>query len=65
MSEYFSSHISFYLYITRAFSDLGWSNFIPPILKTTVFGFIIGTVSAYFSYNTNEGRKRRWPGCDS
>ncbi len=55
MSEYFSSHISFYLYITRAFSDLGWANFIPPVLKTAVFGFIIGTVSSYFGYNTNEG----------
>jgi len=55
MSEYFSSHISFYLYITRAFSNLEWSNFIPPTLKTAVFGFIIGVVSSYFGYTTNEG----------
>ena len=31
------------------------SNFIPPTLKTTVFGFIIGAVSAFFGYTTNEG----------
>ena len=55
LSEYFSSRISFYLYITRAFSDLEWSNFIPPTLKTAVFGFIIGVVSSYFGYTTNEG----------
>ncbi len=54
-SEYFSSGISFHLYITRAFTDLEWSNFIPPTLKTSVFGFIIGVVSAFFGYTTNEG----------
>ena len=55
LSEFFSSRISFHLYITRAFSDLEWSNFIPPTLKTSVFGFIIGVVSSYFGYTTNEG----------
>ena len=55
LSEYASSRISFYLYITRAFTDLGWSNFIPPTLKTAVFGFIIGTISSYFGYTTDEG----------
>jgi phospholipid/cholesterol/gamma-HCH transport system permease protein len=55
LSEHFISHISFYLYVTRAFTGLGWSNFIPPVLKTSVFGFIIGSVSSYFGYTTNEG----------
>jgi phospholipid/cholesterol/gamma-HCH transport system permease protein len=55
LSEFFSSRISFQLYITRAFSDFDWSNFIPPTVKTAVFGFIIGTVSAFFGYTTNEG----------
>jgi phospholipid/cholesterol/gamma-HCH transport system permease protein len=55
LSEFTSSRISFHLYITRAFEDLGWSNFIPPTLKTAVFGFIIGTVSCFFGYTTNEG----------
>ena len=55
LSESVASHISFQLYISRAFSDLEWSNFIPPTLKTAVFGFIIGVVSSYFGYTTNEG----------
>jgi phospholipid/cholesterol/gamma-HCH transport system permease protein len=55
LSEYASSRISFHLYITRAFAELGWSNFIPPTFKTAVFGFIIGTVSSFFGYTTNEG----------
>jgi phospholipid/cholesterol/gamma-HCH transport system permease protein len=55
LSEYMTSHISFHLYITRAFSDLEWSNFIPPTLKTAVFGFIIGTISSYYGYTTDEG----------
>jgi phospholipid/cholesterol/gamma-HCH transport system permease protein len=54
-SEYVLSHLSLRLYVTRAFTDLQWSNFIPPTLKTAVFGFIIGTVSAFFGYTTNEG----------
>jgi phospholipid/cholesterol/gamma-HCH transport system permease protein len=55
LSEFASSRISFHLYIARAFEDLEWSNFIPPTLKTAVFGFIIGTVSSFFGYTTNEG----------
>ena len=55
LSEYFLSHLSLQLYVTRAFRDVEWSNFIPPTLKTAVFGFIIGTVSCFFGYTTNEG----------
>jgi phospholipid/cholesterol/gamma-HCH transport system permease protein len=54
-SEYLSSRISPELYITRAFNYIEWSNFIPPTLKTSLFGYIIGTVSAYFGYTTNKG----------
>ena len=54
-SEYALSHLSLRLYVTRAFTDLQWSNFVPPTLKTSVFGFIIGTVSAFFGFTTNEG----------
>jgi phospholipid/cholesterol/gamma-HCH transport system permease protein len=57
LSEFSSSRISFHLYIDRAFADFDWSNFIPPTVKTAVFGFIIGTVSAFFGYTTNEGAK--------
>jgi phospholipid/cholesterol/gamma-HCH transport system permease protein len=55
LSEFFSSHISFHLYISRAFSGMEWSNFIAPTLKTAVFGFIIGVISSFFGYTTNEG----------
>jgi phospholipid/cholesterol/gamma-HCH transport system permease protein len=55
LSEFFSSRISFHLYIDRAFAAFDWTNFIPPTVKTAVFGFIIGTVSAFFGYTTNEG----------
>ena len=55
LAEYTTSRISFGLYVIRAFSNLGWVNFIPPTLKTAVFGFIIGVVSSFFGFTTNEG----------
>ena len=55
LSEHFLSHISLQLYVAQAFSGVAWSNFVPPTLKTAVFGFIIGTVSCFFGYTTNEG----------
>lgn len=55
LAEFLSSHISFQLYIDRAFANFEWSNFVPPTLKTAVFGFIIGTVSSYYGYTTDEG----------
>jgi phospholipid/cholesterol/gamma-HCH transport system permease protein len=55
LSEHFLSNMSPQLYIARAFSDVEWANFIPPTVKTAVFGFIIGTVSCFFGYTTNEG----------
>ncbi len=41
--------------MTRSFSSFEWSNFYAPTLKTAVFGFLIGTVSSFFGYTTNEG----------
>jgi phospholipid/cholesterol/gamma-HCH transport system permease protein len=55
LSEFATSGISFDLYARRAFADLEWANFIAPTLKTAVFGFIIGSVSSYFGYTTNQG----------
>ncbi len=55
VSEFAASKISFQLYIARAFVAVEWSNYIAPTLKTAVFGFVIGTVSTYFGYTTNEG----------
>ena len=55
LSEEMSSHIAPALYMDRAFDYLTWSNFVAPTLKTTVFGFIIGSVSSYFGYTTDKG----------
>jgi phospholipid/cholesterol/gamma-HCH transport system permease protein len=54
-SEYAATRTSFQLYITESFSSFEWSNFYAPTLKTTAFGFIIGTVSSFLGYTTNEG----------
>ena len=55
ISEYFASHISVQLYTNRALSNLSWASFLAPTFKTCVFGFIIGTVSCFYGYTTNEG----------
>ena len=55
LSEYAMSRLSFQLYISRSFASFEWSNFYPPTLKTAVFGFTIGTISAFLGYTTNEG----------
>jgi phospholipid/cholesterol/gamma-HCH transport system permease protein len=55
LSEFFISHMSFQLYLYSAFNDVSWVNLIPTTLKTTVFGFFIGTISCYYGYTINEG----------
>jgi phospholipid/cholesterol/gamma-HCH transport system permease protein len=55
LSEYAASRLSFHLYLYSAFSGFEWSNFFPPTLKTAVFGFVIGTVSAFLGYTANDG----------
>ena len=55
LSEFATSRLSLQLYIYEAFSNFQWANFWPPTLKTCVFGFVIGTISSFFGYTTNEG----------
>lgn len=55
VAETVISGMSFSLYFDRAFSLIDFVDYIPPTLKTCVFGFIIGTVSAYLGYNTTGG----------
>lgn len=43
------------LYWRDAFAPMGWSDYIPSIAKTLVFGFIIGTVSCYLGYTATQG----------
>jgi phospholipid/cholesterol/gamma-HCH transport system permease protein len=49
------SGTSFTFYFHSAVSSLGFADYIPPTLKTMVFGFLIGTTSAYFGYNATGG----------
>ena len=49
------SGMSFNLYFDRAFSAIGFDDYIPATLKTVVFGFIIATVSCYLGYFTRGG----------
>ncbi len=49
------SHLSLPLFLEQAFSQVGWATFIPPTLKTAVFGLIIGLISSFFGYTTDEG----------
>lgn len=57
LAEYAASRLSFQMYIAQSFASFEWSNFYPPTVKTAVFGFIIGTVSAFLGYTTNEGAR--------
>jgi len=55
LAERATSDLSFRLYIARAFHDVTWVAFIPPTLKTVVFGAVIGLTSSYLGYTTDEG----------
>jgi len=55
LTEWVYSRISISLFLNEAFDPMGWSDYIPPILKTFVFGLIIGLVSCYIGYNAKGG----------
>jgi phospholipid/cholesterol/gamma-HCH transport system permease protein len=55
LSEHAVSHLSWRLYLTRAFDGVSIANILPPTLKTAVFGYLIATVSCFYGYTTNEG----------
>jgi phospholipid/cholesterol/gamma-HCH transport system permease protein len=42
-------------YFRQAFTPIEFSDIIPATLKTTVFGFIIGTVASYLGVTTSRG----------
>lgn len=56
-AERVKSDISIQLYIGRALHSVSWATFIPPTLKTVVFGGIIGLISSYLGYTTDEGAR--------
>ncbi len=55
VAETLISGMSFSLYWDRAWSLVDFTDYIPATVKTTVFGFIIGTVASYLGYNAIGG----------
>jgi phospholipid/cholesterol/gamma-HCH transport system permease protein len=54
-AETIVSGTSFTLYFTTAFRSLAFSDYIPPTVKTMLFGFLIGSTSSYLGYNATGG----------
>lgn len=52
---YLSQGTNFQSYIDAVFKSLEFADFIPGLLKTFVFGFIVGAVGAYKGYNATNG----------
>jgi phospholipid/cholesterol/gamma-HCH transport system permease protein len=50
-----SEPISLRLFIERGFKNMAFSDYIPPILKTTVFGFLIGLIACFQGMRTRGG----------
>jgi len=55
LAETAVSNVSLRLYFRQAFAGIGFADYVPPTLKTIVFGFIIGTVSSCLGYTTTGG----------
>jgi phospholipid/cholesterol/gamma-HCH transport system permease protein len=55
LAETAVSNVSLRLYFHQAFATIGFTDYLPPTLKTIVFGFIIGTVSSCMGYTTTGG----------
>ena len=55
VAERVTSDLSVQLYISRAFHEVSWAAFVPPTLKTVIFGAVIGLISSYLGYTTDEG----------
>jgi phospholipid/cholesterol/gamma-HCH transport system permease protein len=55
LAERIASDMPLQLYFQRSFSLIEFSELVPATLKTTVFGFIIGTLSSYLGYFASGG----------
>lgn len=55
VAETVISGMTLALYWERAWSLIGFVDYVPATFKTCVFGFIIGTISSYLGYNTSGG----------
>lgn len=47
--------VSFVLFISQAFSSVGFSDLFPAIIKTFFFGLVIGLVGCYKGFNAGRG----------
>lgn len=47
--------VSFVLFISQAFGEVGFSDLIPAVIKTFFFGAVIGIVGCYKGYNAGRG----------
>src|ERR1700744_4802398 len=47
--------ITFHLYFTKVISILGFSDYLPSLIKTFFFGFAIGFVGCYKGYRSDKG----------
>jgi phospholipid/cholesterol/gamma-HCH transport system permease protein len=47
--------VSFQLFLRNGFKDVGFNDFLPPTLKTAVFGLIIGVVACFQGMRTKGG----------
>ena len=54
-AETIVSGTSFTFYFNSAFNSMTFFDYIPPTVKTMVFGFIIGSTSSYLGYNATGG----------
>lgn len=55
MVENLKGGVSYTLYFNMAFSSLSFSDVIPAVIKTILFGFAIGLVGTYKGYNCAKG----------
>jgi phospholipid/cholesterol/gamma-HCH transport system permease protein len=55
VAETMVSGMSLHFYVDTAFSIIDFVDYVPPTIKTAVFGFIIGTVSSYLGYTATGG----------
>ena len=51
----FTDKVSFILYFSKCFNSLTFTDYVPAMLKTVLFGFAIGFVGCYKGYNANRG----------
>jgi phospholipid/cholesterol/gamma-HCH transport system permease protein len=55
VAEAVASGMSWRLYFERSFAFISYADLLPATLKTTVFGFIIATISSYLGFSATGG----------